>query len=101
MAAIYSSAMSGPEPLHVIMYPIHQSILSLYCTNLPMLAASTPLLTTPEASFEVPVVPLSLPNPDSLPVLIQFLYLKDVHPLFETFLCLAKGIPSDLDQPAR
>ena len=103
MAAIYSSASPGPEPCRVMMYPIHQSILSLYCANLPVLAASTPLPTTPEAPFEVPVVPLALPNPDSFPLLTQFLYLKDVHPLFEAFLCLtpAKGIPSDLDQPAR
>jgi hypothetical protein len=103
MAAIYSSAPSGPEPSRVMMYPIHQSILSLYCANLPVLAASTPLPTTPEAPFEVPVVPLALPNPDSFPVLTQFLYLKDLHPLFETFLCLAptKDIPRDLDQPAR
>jgi hypothetical protein len=86
-----------------MMYPIHQSILSLYCANLPVLAASTPLPTTPEAPFEVPVVPLALPNPDSFPLLTQFLYLKDVHPMFEAFLCLtpAKGIFGDLDQPAR
>jgi hypothetical protein len=103
MAAIYSSAPSGPEPCRVMMYPIHQSILSLYCANLPVLAASTPLPTTPEALFEVPVVPLALPNPDSFPHLTQFLYLKDVRPLFEAFLCLtpAKGIPNDLDQPAQ
>ena len=103
MAAIYSSAPSGPEPSRVMMYPIHQSILSLYCANLPVLAASTPLPTAPEASFEVPVVPLALPNPDSFPVLTQFLYLKNMRPLFEAFLCLtpARGIPTDLDQPAR
>ena len=103
MAAIYSSASPGPEPCRVMMYPIHQSILSLYCANLPVLAASTPQPTTPEAPFEVPVVPLALPNPDSFPLLTQFLYLKDVHPLFEAFLCLtpAKAIPCDLDQPAR
>ena len=103
MAAIYSSGSSGPDPCRVMMYPIHQSILSLYCANLPVLAASTPLPTTPEAHFEVPVVPLALPNPDSFPLLTQFLYLKDMHPLFEAFLCLtpAKGIPGDLDQPVR
>ncbi len=103
MAAIYSSVMSGPEPRRVMMYPIHQSILSLYCANLPVLQTSTPQPTNPEAPFEVPVVPLALPNPDSFPFLTQFLYLKDAHSLFEAFLCLnpSKGIPSDLDQPAR
>lgn len=103
MAAIYSSAPSGPEPRRVMMYPIHQSILSLYCANLPVLAASTPLPTNTESSFEVPVVPLALPNPDSFPFLTQFLYLKDAHTLFKTFLSLTppKGIPSDLDQPAQ
>ena len=103
MAAIYSSAPSGPEPRRVMMYPVHQSILSLYCANLPVLAESTPAPTNSESSFEVPVVPLALPNPDSFPFLTQFLYLKDAHALFEAFLSLApsKGIPSDLDQPAR
>jgi hypothetical protein len=67
MAAIYSSASPGPEPCRVTMYPIHQSILSLYCANLPMLAVSTPLPTTPEAPFEVPVMLLALPNLDSSP----------------------------------
>lgn len=103
MVAVYSSAPAGPEPRRVMMYPIHQSVLSLYCANLPVLATSTPLPTTPDAPFEVPVVPLALPNPESFPLLTQFLYLKDVHPLFDSFLCLspAKGMPSDLDQPAR
>lgn len=103
MAAVYSSAPSASEPRRVTMYPIHQSILSLYCANLPVLPSSTPRPTTPESAFEVPVVPLALPNPESFPVLTQFLYLKDVQPLLQTFLCLApaKGLPGDLDQPER
>jgi hypothetical protein len=103
MAAIYSSAPSGPEPRRVMMYPIHQSILSLYCANLPVLEASALPPTNSESSFEVPVVPLALPNPESFPFLTQFLYLKDAHTLFEAFFSLtpSKGIPSDLDQPAR
>ena len=86
-----------------MMYPIHQSILSLYCANLPVLAASVPSLTNSESSYEVPVVPLALPNPESFPFLTQFLYLKDTQTLFEAFLSLmpSKGIPSDLDQPTR
>ena len=104
MAAIYSSAPSGSEPRRVMMYPIHQSILSLYCANLPVLASSVASpLTDSESSYEVPVVPLALPNPESFPFLTQFLYLKDAHTLFEAFLSLtpSKGIPIDLDQPAR
>jgi hypothetical protein len=83
-----------------MMYPIHQSILSLYCANLPVLAASVPSPTNSESSYEVPVVPLALPNPESFPFLTQFLYLKDTQTLFEAFLSLmpSKGIPS---QPAR
>jgi hypothetical protein len=86
-----------------MMYPIHQSILSLYCANLPVLTASAPLPTDSESPLEIPVVPLALPNPDSFPFLIQFLYLKDTHTLLEAFLSLmpSKGIPGDLDQPAR
>jgi len=85
------------------MYPIHQLILSLYCANLPMLASTAPLPTSSESSFEAPVVPLALPNPESFPFLTQFLYLKDSHALFEAFLSLmpSKGILSDLDQPER
>ncbi|KAI0305295.1 hypothetical protein B0F90DRAFT_1184118 [Multifurca ochricompacta] len=103
MAAVYSSSPSAPEPRRVTLYPIHQSILSLYCANLPVLTPSTPRPTTPGSSFEVPVVPLALPHPESFSVLVQFLYLKDVQPLLETFLCLtpAGGLPTDLDQPAR
>jgi hypothetical protein len=86
-----------------MMYPVHQSILSLYCANLPVLPTSPPLPTVPEASYEIPVVPLALPNPESFPFLTQFLYLKNVRPLFDAFLSLtpAGGIPDDLDQPGR
>jgi hypothetical protein len=42
MAATYSSAPSGLEPRHVMMYPIHQSILSLYCAHLPVLSSAPP-----------------------------------------------------------
>jgi hypothetical protein len=103
MAAVYSSSPSGPEPRRVMMYPVHQSILSLYCTNLPVLSTSPPLPTNPEAPYEIPVVPIALPNPESFPFLTQFLYLKNVQSLFDAFLSLtpASGIPHDLDQPER
>jgi len=100
MAAVYSSAPSAPEPRHVTMYPVHQSILSLYCANLPVLPSFTPQPATPSSSFRVPVVPLALPHPESFPLLTQFLYLKDVQLLFQTFLCLTPvhGLPEDLNQ---
>jgi hypothetical protein len=103
MAAVYSSRPSGPEPRRVMMYPVHQSILSLYCANIPVLPTSPPLPTNSEASYEIPVVPIALPNPESFPFLTQFLYLKDVQPLFDAFLSLtpASGIPGDLHQPER
>jgi hypothetical protein len=97
MAAVYSSGPSGPEPQRVMMYPVHQSILSLYCANLPVLPTPP---TTPDALHEVPVVPIALPNPESFPFLTQFLYLKNFRQLFDAFLTLipANGIPDDLDQ---
>jgi hypothetical protein len=57
-------------------------------------------LTTPEALHKVPVVPIALPNPESFPFLMQFLYLKNIRQLFDMFLTLtpANGIPEDLDQ---
>jgi hypothetical protein len=102
MAAVYSSGPSGPEPQRVMMYPVHQSILSLYCANLPVLPTSVSPPTTLEALHEVPVVPIALPNPESFPFLTQFLYLKNVRQLFDAFLTLtpANGT-SDLDQPGR
>jgi hypothetical protein len=103
MAAVYSSRPSGPEPRRVMMYPVHQLILSLYCANLPVLPNSPPPPTTPEAPHEIPVVPIALPSPESFPFLTQFLYLKNVQQLFDAFLSLtpASGIPDDLDQPER
>lgn len=100
MAAVYSSAPSAPEPRRVTMYPVHQSILSLYCANLPVLPTSTPCPATPNSTFQVPVVPLALPNPESFPLLTQFLYLKDKQPLFQTFLGLvpASEPRDDLNQ---
>ncbi len=80
MAAIYSSGPSGPEPRCVMMYPVHQSILSLYCANLPVLPTSTPLPTAPKAPYKIPIVPIALLNPECLPFLTQFLYLKNIHP---------------------
>ena len=65
MAAVYSSGPSGPELQCVMMYPVHQAILSLYCANLPMLPTPVSPLTTPEAPHEAPVVPITLLNPES------------------------------------
>jgi hypothetical protein len=98
MVAIYSSGPSGPEPWHVMMYSIHQSILSLYCANLPILQTSMPLLTAPEAPYKISIVPITLLNPESFPFLTQFLYLKNIHPQFDVSLSLilASGIPDDL-----
>jgi hypothetical protein len=47
--------------------------------------------------------PIALPNPESFPFLTQFLYLKNVHQLFDAFLTLtlANGIHEDLDQPGQ
>ena len=103
MAAVYSSRPSGPEPRRVMMYPVHQSILSLYCVNLPVLPPTLPVSTNPEAPCEVPVVPIALPNPESFPFLVQFLYLKNTQQLFDAFLTLtpASGIPHDLHRPDR
>lgn len=103
MAAVYSSAPSAPEPRRVTMYPVHQSILSLYCANLPVLPPSTTRPTTPNSPFQVPVVPLALPHPESFPLLMQFLYLKDKRPLFQSLLCLtpANGLREDVDQATR
>ena len=103
MVAVYSSTPSDSESRRILLYPIHNSILSLYCANLPVLAASTPLLATPETPLEVPVVPLALPHPESFPVLVQFLYLKDARSLFDFFLSIVpeRGIPADLAQPVR
>ncbi|KAF8268334.1 hypothetical protein EI94DRAFT_1727976 [Lactarius quietus] len=100
MAAVYSSAPSAPEPRRVTMYPVHQSILSLYCANLPVLPPSIPRPATPNSPFEVPVVPLALPHPESFPLLTQFLYLKDKQSLFQTFLCLTPTgvLRENLDQ---
>jgi len=70
MAAVYSSGPSGPELRRVIMYPVHQSILSLYCANLPVLPTLVPPPTTPEAPHEVPVMSIPLPNPESFPFLM-------------------------------
>ncbi|KAI0267303.1 hypothetical protein BC834DRAFT_842550 [Gloeopeniophorella convolvens] len=101
MVAVYSSAPSAPEPRRVTLYPIHQSILSTYCANLPVLATSTPQARGSGVPFEVPVVPLALPHPESFPMLSQFLYLKDAQVLLEHFLCASPsaGLPEDLDQP--
>jgi hypothetical protein len=98
MVAIYSSGPSGPKPRHVIMYPIHQSLLPLYCADLPILQTSMPLPTAPEAPYKISVVPIALPNPESFPFLTQFLYLKNIHPQFDASLSLilASGIPDDL-----
>ena len=86
MAAVYLSGPSGSEPWHVMMYLAHQSILSLYCDNLPVLLTSVSPPTTLEAPHEVPVVPIALPNPESFLFLTQSLYFKNVRQLFEAFL---------------
>ena len=76
---------------------------SLYCANLPILLTSMPLPTAPKAPYKIPVMPIALPNPESFPFLTQFLYLKNVHPLFDMFLSLilASSIPNNLNQPSR
>jgi hypothetical protein len=68
-----------------------------------MLPTSMLLPTTSEASYEILIVPMALLKSESFPSLTQFLQLKNVHPLFDSFLSLilASSIPNDLDQPGQ
>ena len=100
MVAIYSSCPSGPEPRCVMMYPVHQSILSLYSANLSVLPTSRlcQQILRPLTRFPLCQLPCQI----QFPFLTQFLSLKDVQPLFDASLSHpASGLPYDLHQPER
>lgn len=62
------SSSSQPRKTYTL-YPVHASIMTLHCTQLPV-------LPTASSSSAVPVIPLRLPHAASFPVLQMYLYTK-------------------------
>ncbi|KAJ7726879.1 hypothetical protein B0H16DRAFT_1591557, partial [Mycena metata] len=96
MFAVYNDA---PLPLghkrQVNLFPIHDLVFSMHCTNLPTLPAARP--SSSPSHTTVPVVPLRLPSPETFPLLHAYLYTKQPATLLAS---LARPCETDLLQLA-
>ncbi|PCH37467.1 hypothetical protein WOLCODRAFT_84272 [Wolfiporia cocos MD-104 SS10] len=70
-ASFYNGAGSNAS---VPLYPAHALVLAAHCTLLPALPVSRPSNRT--ASLHLPVVPLTVPNGETFPMLHEYLHTK-------------------------
>ncbi|KAI0319345.1 hypothetical protein OF83DRAFT_1055170 [Amylostereum chailletii] len=86
MLAVWGNFQKPTERCKVTMHPVHNSVLSVYCANLPPLPTpDMPLDRSSGVKYTVPVVPLGVPSPTTFPRLCNYLYTKDYHSLFQSF----------------
>ncbi|KAJ7026541.1 hypothetical protein C8F04DRAFT_1045526 [Mycena alexandri] len=96
MFAVYNDA---PIPVghkrQISLFPIHDLVFGMHCTNLPTLPASRP--SSSSSHTTVPVVPLRLPSPATFSLLHAYLYTQQPATLLAS---LARPCETDLLQLA-
>ncbi|KAF7366433.1 hypothetical protein MSAN_00900200 [Mycena sanguinolenta] len=76
MLAVFNDApLSFGQKRQVSLFPVHDLVLRVHCTNLPTLPLSQPSTSSSHAT--VPVIPLRLPSPETFPLLHAYLYTRD------------------------
>lgn len=85
MLAVYRKTSRPDVPQQMQFYPIHQIVLALNCSNLPILFPHQPIIT-PKYTSSLPVVPLPIPHPDVFQAMYHYLYTKDAEVLLAYFL---------------
>ncbi|KAJ7031562.1 hypothetical protein C8F04DRAFT_1397090 [Mycena alexandri] len=96
MFAVYNDA---PLPIshkrQISLFPIHDLVFGMHCTNLPTLPTSRP--SSSSSHTTVPVVPLRLPSPETFSLLHAYLYTQQPATLLAS---LARPCETDLLQLA-
>ncbi|KAJ7172960.1 hypothetical protein C8R43DRAFT_863110, partial [Mycena crocata] len=72
--AVYNAPLAFGQKRHVSLYPFHDLVIGAHCANLPALPASQPFPCSARATL--PVVPLSLPSPETFSLLHAYLYMQ-------------------------
>ncbi|KAJ7248133.1 hypothetical protein B0H12DRAFT_1235051 [Mycena haematopus] len=96
MLAVFNDGpLSFGQKRHVSLFPIHDLVLRVHCTNLPALPQSQPSTSFSHAT--IPVVPVRLPSPETFPLLHAYLYTRQPATLLAS---LAHSCDSDMVQLA-
>lgn len=102
--AIYSSPTGPQRTSRVTLFPAHNLVLAAHCANLPSLPstnASTIATETEEGEtssvqMTLPIVPMSIPSPETFALLSTFLYDGRTDQLFGSLLQCAPHKPLTL-----
>ena len=87
--AVPSPSPSNPSRVKVEMFPIHHLIVATHCARLPLPRShpsSSPAPVSPGATLTLPVVPLTLPHPESFSLIESYLYTKSADRLLAALL---------------
>lgn len=77
LLAVYGKSENGAKA-SMSLFPAHDVVLSAYCANMPSLPYSSPPPPSQKGGpVQLPVVPISLPHPQSYAPIQQYLYTKD------------------------
>ena len=79
---------SAPSRLKVEMFPVHHLIIAAHCARLtlPKAAEIDRARIVPGTTLTLPVVPLSLPHPQSFALIESYLYTKSRERLLSALL---------------
>ena len=96
-------AVHAKPATRVSLFPVHAIILAAHCARLPPFPPSSSR-TPAEAGSKItfPVTPFFIPNPETFPIILHYLYTKRVDRLFSALLPLPlqSGKPS-IDELSR
>jgi len=80
MFAVYSRRTNIGSRRRVTLFPVHNIIFSTQCANLPNLPTppkpTSPIDSSESFTITIPVVPLSIPSPQTFPQLSAYLYTR-------------------------
>ncbi|KAF8488125.1 hypothetical protein JB92DRAFT_1450177 [Gautieria morchelliformis] len=83
-------AVCSQPPTRISLHPAHALVLASHCANFPALPYSKPTVAPAVGStLTLPVVPLALPNPETFPILMHYLYTKRGDHLLAALLPMA------------
>jgi hypothetical protein len=103
MFAVYSRRTNIGSRRRVTLFPVHNIIFSTQCANLPQLPTppkpTEPLNSTEPFTITIPVVPVSIPSPQTFPQLSAYLYTHSTNDLMAYLLppCPQGLLPPNVD----
>ena len=96
MLAIYPRAEKVADKTQVTLFPIHDIFVAAHCAHVPQLppAAQPTVQVAPGTQITIPVVPFSVPHPESFPILTTYLYAKRPEQLLSRLLPVPHPTPA-------